>query len=167
MTPNPTFPSIPPAASPPAGTNAAEARALSLISAMERLMALYKEETALLKKRDIKAMLALVERKHLLTKSYDDAVRIISLDMPGLRSLDPALKDRLKDVADVFHRESMENATALRAAAAVAQSVVNIMVNAINKQRNQENGYISKHGAARPAGYRRGGIPPMAVNQCL
>ncbi|WP_044559269.1 flagellar protein FlgN [Azospirillum sp. B4] len=165
----PTAPFLPPPVDdrPPTSANTAEARALSLISAMERLMALYQEETALLKKRDIKAMLALVERKHLLTKSYDDAVRIISLDLVGLRGLDAELKTRLKSVADVFHRESLENATALRAAAAVAQSVVNIMVNAINKQRNQENGYVAKHGAARPAGYRRGGIPPMAVNQCL
>ncbi|MEE3627176.1 hypothetical protein UCD39_24880 [Nitrospirillum sp. BR 11752] len=160
------FPPLAPT-SPPAGPGAAEARAQSLISAMERLMALYQEETALLKKRDIKAMLALVERKHLLTKGYEDAVRIMSLDMAGLRALDPELKTRMTSLAEVFHRESMENATALRAAAAVAQSVVNIMVNTINKQRNQEQGYVARHGAARPAGYRRAGIPPLAVNQCL
>ncbi|TWB44250.1 flagellar protein FlgN [Nitrospirillum pindoramense] len=158
---------FPPLNPSPASPGAAEARAQSLISAMERLMALYQEETALLKKRDIKAMLALVERKHLLTKGYEDAVRIMSLDMAGLRTLDPELKARMKDLAEVFHRESMENATALRAAAAVAQSVVNIMVNTINKQRNQEQGYVARHGAARPAGYRRAGIPPLAVNQCL
>ncbi|MDZ5647750.1 hypothetical protein [Nitrospirillum sp. BR 11828] len=163
----PTDIPFPPLNPPPASPGAAEARAQSLISAMERLMALYQEETALLKKRDIKAMLALVERKHLLTKGYEDAVRIMSLDMAGLRTLDPDLKARMKDLAEVFHRESMENATALRAAAAVAQSVVNIMVNTINKQRNQEQGYIARHGAARPAGYRRAGIPPLAVNQCL
>ncbi|TWB16736.1 hypothetical protein FBZ89_113146 [Nitrospirillum amazonense] len=164
MTPSDT-PSLPPPA--PAMASPAEARALSLIAAMERLMALYQEETALLKKRDIKAMLALVERKHLLTKSYEDAVRIISLDMVGLRALSPELKARMRNLAELFHKESMENATTLRAAAAVAQSVVNIMVNTINKQRNQEQGYVAKHGAARPAGYRRAGIPPLAVNQCL
>lgn len=145
----PDSPQLPPPAVKPAPT-AAEARALALISAMERLMALYQEETALLKKRDIKTMLTLVERKHLLTKGYDDAVRIISLDLPGLRNLDPDLKARLKSVAEVFHQESTENANTLRAAAAVAQSVVNIMVNAINKQRNQETGYTAKRGTPGP-----------------
>lgn len=144
-----------------------EPRARNLIDTMEKLIALFDEEQALLRSRDMAALGALAERKHLLSKAYDEACSTMRLDLEGFRALPPEVKEALNGAAIRFRAAAQENTNQLRAATSVSQSVLNVIVNSINRHRSASSAYGNRRGGYGPSPQRRIPMPPMSVNRCL
>lgn len=135
---------------------------------LERMIALFTEEQDVLRSRDMRGLAALTERKHLLTKAYEDATATMRLDIAGFQALPTQTKARLKALAQRFRVAAEENAHLLQAATSVSQSVLNVVVNSINRHRNAANAYGTRRGGYAPVAHRRAiPMPPMSVNRCL
>ncbi len=145
----------------------ANSRAQALVDAMQRLTALFEEENAAIRSRNLPALTDIASRKTLMVRTYEDCVRSIKHDPDELRTLDESVRDALKQETERFIDNTLIHARLARAAAQVTQSTVNTMVNAINRARAEEGAYTRRGGMVMPAAYARKTTPSMTLDRRL
>jgi len=143
-----------------------KARAESLIDNMERLAALFRQETALARRNDRDGLRAIAEAKHPMVRAFEEATRGLRQEQPAFLALEDGVKARLKQAMLDFRAAAEENASLLRAATLVTQATVNTLVGTINRERANEQGYVARGGLAMPAGYGKRAAPgALSLNQ--
>lgn len=145
----------------------ANSRAQALVEAMQRLAALFEEENAAIRSRNLPALTDIASRKTLMVRTYEDCVRSIKYDPDELRTLDVAVRESLKQETERFIDSTLTHARLARAAAQVTQSTVNTMVNAINRARAEDGAYTRRGGMVMPAAYARKTAPSMTLDRRL
>lgn len=139
----------------------------ALVDAMQRLAALFEEENAAIRSRNLPALTDIASRKTLMVRTYEDCVRSIKYDPDELRTLDETVRDLLKQETERFIDSTLAHARLARAAAQVTQSTVHTMVNAINRARAEEGAYTRRGGMVMPAAYARKTTPSMTLDRRL
>lgn len=147
--------------------SAALARAEGLIDAMDRLASLFEEENRAVRGRNLKQLGEMAEKKGILLRAYEDAVRTVRLDMEGFKALDPEMKERLRGTGRRFAELAAENAGIVQAAAQATQSVVDTLVASIKQVRADDGPYSSRATLGVQDPYGRKTARPSALNRTL
>ncbi|QJE72624.1 hypothetical protein HHL28_05480 [Aerophototrophica crusticola] len=146
---------------------AALARAEGLIDAMDRLAGLFEEENRIVRSRNLKQLGEVAEKKGILLRAYEDAVRTVRLDVEGFKALDPEMKERLHGTGRRFAELAAENAGIVQAATQAAQAVVDTLVASIKQVRADDGPYSSRATLGVQDPYGRKTTRPSSLNKTL
>lgn len=145
--------------------SAALNRAEGLIDAMDRLAGLFEEENRAIRGRNLKQLGEMAEKKGILLRAYEDAVRTVRLDMEGYQALDPDVKQRLRGTGERFAELAAENAGMLKAATQATQAVVDTLVASIKQVRADDGPYSARATLGVQDPYGRKTSRPSALNK--
>jgi hypothetical protein len=130
----------------------------AVIETIRELTSLMSRETELLRALQVKNFSKLQERKLALISAYEAQSDGLRKDPAFAQTLEPMLRDELKDVTARMHDVMRENQTAINAARDLNNRVATAIVEAIQSER-PENALYSGHGDQRAAK----NAPPLSV----
>ena len=131
---------------------------LAVIETIRELTALMSHETELLRALQVKNFSELHERKLTLIGAYEAQCNSLRKDPAFAQTLEPRLRDELKDVTARMNDVMRENQTAINAARELNNRVATAIVEAIQSER-PENALYSGRGDQRTAK----NAPPLSV----
>lgn len=119
----------------------AEERAVALVDLSTRLaQQMDRETTALRTHHPPEEVIALATAKHPLCIAYEELARLLRIDRAGVAALAPELKERLSEATQVLAESTRVNANALKLAGETQQTLVDMMVSAMNQLRQSAPG---------------------------
>ncbi|WP_448188890.1 flagellar basal-body protein [Azospirillum sp. sgz301742] len=152
----------------------AEERAVALVDLSARLTAQIERETAAIRShRPAAELIALATAKHPLSMAYEELTRLLRIDRAGMADLAPELRERLAAATEALSESATVNAHVLRVAGESQQTLVDALVNAVNRLRRTEPGvrYGPPTASGKPLrGYgapTRGPATSATLNACL
>jgi hypothetical protein len=156
-----------PLPSPPPVCDLIASRAEGLITAMDDLGDVLRQEISCLKTLDFAGVRGLSDIKARLVRHYEEAVRRLRVEEEVLKAMPPDLRQRLQAATKIFRDTVDQNQSILRSALRASQIVVNTMVGTINSERALDGTYSNKGGLAlaRTYGRRTATVPPATYNQ--
>ncbi|WP_431857978.1 flagellar basal-body protein [Azospirillum sp.] len=152
----------------------AEERAVALVDLCARLAQQMDRETAAVRDhRPAEEVMALANGKHPLCIAYEELSRLLRIDRAGMAALAPDLKERLAAATQTLSESARANVHALKLAGETQQTLVDMMVHAMNQLRQtapgvaygprQSNGPLLR-GYGAPT---RGPQTSATLNACL
>ncbi len=144
----------------------ATARAADLLQVLNRLIEVLREETALLRKMDPRAMQTLQHDKIVLTAAYESMLQRFREDPSLLEDEDGALRQRIMAASTAFQNTLTENARALFAVKEANERLFKAIIKAVEDQRSDSSGY-SARGALAPKAAGRGPAVSIALDARL
>lgn len=152
----------------------AEERATALVDLCSRLADQMDRETAAVREnRPAEEVMALSNAKHPLCIAYGELSRLLRVDRAGMAALEPDLKDRLAAAMQTLADSTRTNVHVLKYAGEAQQTLVDMMVAAMNQLRKtapgvaygprQSNGPLLR-GYGAPT---RGPQTSATLNACL
>ena len=149
----------------PKPTMDATKRVSDMILILERFSQVLEEENAFLRDRKVDEMKALLEDKAALSRVYESRARGLLEHGEELPTVDPQLRERLKELNAKANALVAENAKLLKVAIEVQKRVVEVIRVAVKEAQigpktYSKSGGTSKRDDRRPA-------PPMAINKSL
>lgn len=134
-------------------------RITTFIDTIDPLVAVLDEEAQIVKTARLGDLSAIYARKMDCLRRYEDAARGLKGKAEDVNALDDGVKGRLQSAFDTLKAAITANAVALRAAKDANQRVIEIIINAVRKHRQE-----SSHTYAAQTRER---VEPLAVNKCL
>jgi|GEM_PF-1698520 len=112
-----------------------------LIDTVQQLTALMSKEVELLKAMRLRDFGELQDRKTALADSYEQQSAEFR-QIPGFAAtLEPRLREELKDAVSRMHEVMKVNETAIKAARTVNERLARVILDAVHEQRNSAQGY--------------------------
>ena len=127
------------------------ARANELIELTTALTEVIDQENEMLKTHQVGLIADLQSQKTSLADLYEMRLREASQDPAALDTLEPTLRDRLREVSEAFGSSARRNAYALRAAMELNNQIVQTIAQSVEDQRVSSAGYTNS-GAAPTSG---------------
>ena len=124
-------------------SNALNAKVDTALNASESFSAVLDQETAALKKADYNTFSALQDTKILRAQDYQEAVLAFEQDVDFLKTIDNALKDKLRAAHARFKAAAEANERALLAAKKVADRIVGLIMDAAKRGVQEAPNYSS------------------------
>jgi len=128
-----------------------------MLQTIESLLAVYEEETALLKAADADGFIAMQDRKISVLKSYEAGMCTLMANKDEIKKADPSLKDQVRVMQARFAESAKQNMDALarmnRCAERLGNSLRHAAIVSAQKQRTYsygETGAITGGGQAKP-----------------
>jgi hypothetical protein len=143
----------------------AEARQLAetLLNAMNELLAIIEQETALVRAGNIREAIKLEETKNGASRRYIQIITLLKASQPYLAKSTPDLLSALRKHHDVFRAMLQVNLTVLATAHAVSEGIVR-GVNAEVQKRNIPQTYTAAGQRAQPG---RANMTPIVINRSM
>ena len=123
------------------------ARANELIELTTALTEVIDQENEMLKTHQVGQISELQSQKTSLADLYEMRLREASQDPAALNTLDPMLRNRLREVSEAFGSSARRNAYALRAAMELNKQIVQTIAKSFEDQRVSSSGYTNSGSA--------------------
>ncbi|WP_295854189.1 hypothetical protein [Tardiphaga sp.] len=156
-------PAAPIAAPPRPAATPVEARKLaeSMMDAMNNLLAVIEQETALVRAGKVREAILLESKKNEMSHRYIAMITLMKNSQKYLAQATPDLLSALRRHHDVFRAMLQVNLTVLATAHAVSEGIIR-GVNAEVQKRNIPQTYTAAGQRAQPG---RGNMTPIVVNR--
>jgi flagellar biosynthesis/type III secretory pathway chaperone len=142
-------------------------RANELIELTSALTELVEQENELLRSHRIRDIAGLQKQKSSLADLYQIRLREVTEDADALRTLEPGLRDRLREVSETFEESAKRNMYALKAAMILNNRLVEAVARSIEQQRVTPNGYTSTGADASSSERSSQTAIPIALDEQL
>lgn len=129
----------------------ATARAMELIEITNALSDVLDQENSLLDAQRIQDIPALQKEKTTLTGLYEARLSEANAAAGLLQTIEPGLRDQLRQASERFEATAKRNALSLRAAMEMNNRLVQTIAEAVERHKPKPSGY-TKTGANRAAG---------------
>lgn len=107
-----------------------EMKIATTLDAVENFSRFLEQETAALAKADYNTFSAMQDGKILLAQQYQDAILAFESDLPDMRTLDDATKNKLRKAHQRYVEAADANQKTLLASKNVTERMVNLIMNA-------------------------------------
>ncbi|MEM7169532.1 MAG: hypothetical protein AAF530_05150 [Pseudomonadota bacterium] len=126
----------------------------AVIGTVRELTEIMGREVELLRAMKVREFGQMQERKNTLVESYEKLAGDLKSSPAFAESIDPRLKDELRDVTERMHSVMEQNARAIQAAQSVNQRIANAIVEAVQgspaHHRYSPEGAMTANTAAPP-----------------
>ncbi len=136
--------SKPPRTSAQPAPGAANGPVLELIEIVKDLTAVMAQEVMLLRAMQIREFGALQERKNFLVDAYERLSHGLRKDPAFGATLDPLLRQELRELLEDMQSTLSHNEAAIRAARAANERLAKAIVEAVGQKKSEAGGYSSK-----------------------
>ncbi len=138
----------------------------SLLEIIYRLSELLQEETALLRRQDVAAILPIQDSKSQLFIAYSEAIAAIEADPSQLQDMDEAARAHLASAMNSLAEVMQDNRRALKAARDSRRFVLDAIRTAVQEQQAQVTSY-NRGGKTQHSVYAKSSktAVSVAVNQ--
>ncbi|MEO3433107.1 hypothetical protein [Inquilinus sp. CAU 1745] len=121
--------------------NASIFQADSLIRTVSHLIEILDQEVQFLRAMQARDIGALQDRKLPLIEEYERQTAAIREDRSILETIDPILRDELRDVTSHLNVLIAENESALRAVTKANEKLLKTVIDTVQQQQTQTSGY--------------------------
>ena len=136
-------------------------RAYNLIGLMEDLVELLARENALLERPRNRDLAPVVKEKQALFKLYEEQINALAADPEFGTSLEPELRERLREVGERFEDLARINERKLKLLSEASQKIVDVIADAARRA----SGHVDAYGDSGASHAQPIRSAPVALNR--